>query len=90
MEDRPVALGFNIGSARQRAQLAKVALIPALFVASAAAQTADPADAQGPLIRIAEREVDLGTVIKGDNPEARFSIENVGTEPLRILKVQPG
>ena len=62
----------------------------ALGSAGAAARQPVTADQQGPRLRVDEKEVHLGTLIKGDRSVAEFVLHNDGNETLRILKVKPG
>jgi hypothetical protein len=66
-----------------------------LLAVPAAAQTQQAVSTEkpmfeGPRIRVVEMEKEFGTVTRGEVLEAKYSIENVGSEPLRILRVKPG
>jgi hypothetical protein len=52
----------------------------------------EPAAEPGPrpLLQVVDREVDLGTLYRGDEAEARFELRNVGDAPLHIQRVKPG
>ena len=49
-----------------------------------------PTKVQGPKILIEETTFDWGRVLHGEVVEHTFKVKNVGTETLRITKVQPG
>jgi hypothetical protein len=78
-----------------RAALRAALLLAALLGWGAnVAQTPPPAAAEtvvaAPRIEVAEREVDLGTVVRGETREARFALHNTGDATLRILRAKPG
>jgi hypothetical protein len=39
---------------------------------------------------IPEPEQDFGEVIRGEKIEAVFALQNVGAQPLNVLRVEPG
>ena len=89
---------LNIGWRAGRAPLALSCLLFAPFALLAtltAAQTnqvvstAKPAF-EGPRMRIPEMEKDFGVVLRGEVLEAIHILENIGSEPLKILRVKPG
>ena len=87
-------IGRRSGSARQPTRTLLFALAGLLAV-PAAAQTQQPVSTekplyQGPRIRVLEKEKEFGTVTRGEVLEAKYRIENVGSEPLKILRVKPG
>jgi len=41
-------------------------------------------------LAIEEKEQDFGVVRRGKLLEATFTLRNVGSEPLKILRVKPG
>ena len=93
-----MATPFNIGGRTDRARGAVSGLffaLLALFSSVVAAQTnqiastAKPAF-EGPRMRILEMEKDFGVVIRGEVLEATYIVENIGSQPLRILRVKPG
>jgi hypothetical protein len=93
-----MATSFNIGGGAGRARRAVPGLLfapLALLAAVTAAQT-DPTAPnskpvfEGPRLAIAEKEQDFGLVMRGEVLEATFELQNVGTEPLKILHVKPG
>ncbi len=93
-----MATPFNIGGRASRARRVVSGLFFAPFVLLAtvtAAQTnqvvstAKPAF-EGPRMRILEMEKDFGVVIRGEVLEATYIVENIGSQPLRILRVKPG
>lgn len=45
---------------------------------------------EGPRIRIQQTEKDFGMVTRGEVLAAEFVLENIGSEPLRILQAKPG
>lgn len=61
---------------------------PAGEATATEAQAAPPA--QPPRIEVAAREIDLGTLVRGESAEARFELRNTGGETLRILNAKPG
>lgn len=83
----------NIDPALGEAQTWRCLALMTFFVlgpAGVSAQSQQEAAFQGPSMRILEREIDLGEVLRGSVHEVRFKIGNVGTETLRILSAQPG
>ena len=69
--------------------LALLWLLPAVPGAFAENGT-DPAPVPGPRLEVESEKFDLGQVNRGASVEAQFKLKNVGSEPLRILKVKPG
>jgi hypothetical protein len=59
-------------------------------IAEASAGEPEKPAASGPRIEIAQREIDLGSLFRGESAEARFEIRNLGDETLRILRAKPG
>jgi len=55
-----------------------------------ASPAADPAASQGPRIEVEAGSFDFGQLNRGETAVARFTLRNVGSEPLRILNVKPG
>ena len=45
---------------------------------------------EGPRLLIKEREVDFGVVSRGTLLEHTFTVENIGSEPLTVLRAQTG
>jgi len=43
-----------------------------------------------PLLKVVDREIDLGTLYRGEQAEARFELRNVGNADLHIQRVKPG
>ena len=93
-----MATSFNIGWRSGQARRAASGLLFALFALLStvtAAQTnqvvstAKPAF-EGPRMRILEMEKDFGVVTRGEVLEATHILENIGSEPLKILRVKPG
>ncbi len=93
-----MATSFNIGWRTGRARRTVSGLLFAPFVLLAtvtAAQTnqvvstAKP-EFDGPRMRILEMEKDFGVVLRGEVLEAIHILENIGSEPLKILRVKPG
>ena len=93
-----MATSFNIGGRPGRARRAVPGLLLApfaLFAAVSAAQTGQPTQVaepmfKGPRLSIPEDEQDFGLVTRGEVIEATFELRNVGSEPLKILRVKPG
>ena len=93
-----MAISFNIGGPTARARravpgllLAPFALLAAVGAAPAgqSAQASEPMF-KGPRLSIPENEQDFGLVTRGEVIEATFELRNVGSEPLKILRVKPG
>ena len=93
-----MATSFNIGGGAGRARSAVPGLLfapLALLAAFTAAQTKPTVSNskpvfEGPRLSIPEKEQDFGLVLRGEVLEATFELQNVGTEPLKILRVKPG
>ena len=93
-----MATSFNIGSpaAGARRALSRLLFAPvALLATLTAAQTSQIESTakplfEGPRIRIHEMEKEFGEVTRGEILEATFTLENIGSEPLKILRVKPG
>jgi len=87
-------IGRRSGGAHRRLPGRFLALV-GLLAGTVAAQT-EPAVStpepqfEGPRIRIVEMEKEFGTVTRGELLEATYRVENIGSEPLRILRVKPG
>jgi len=84
----------NIGGPTGRARRAVSGLLFALLALLAAVTAAQDSTSQpayqGPRLAIPEKEIDFGVVKRGKLLEATFTLHNVGTEPLKILRVKPG
>lgn len=76
----------STGGARARRRV--VAGVIALVLTGAAGSSADAAS--GPRVEVDAREIDLGTVVRGETVKARFVLRNTGDEVLRVLKAKPG
>jgi len=83
----------------RRVMVPQLRLLPVLLLASglsssAEAQTPQPVRPAGapsaPRISIPDPLQDWGEVVRGARVEHPFTIRNIGTEPLRILGLQPG
>jgi hypothetical protein len=93
-----MALSLNIGCRPGRAPRALSGLIfapLALLASIATAQTSQITStvkpvSEGPRLRILELEKDFGVVTRGQILEATHILENIGGQPLRILRVKPG
>ena len=93
-----MATSFNIGWRTRRARRAASGLLFApfaLFASVTVAQThqavsTDKPAFEGPRMRILELEKDFGVVTRGELLEATHILENIGSEPLKILRVKPG
>lgn len=87
-----MATSFNIGrptgGARQAALWGVFATVAMLLVAGVAPASEPLYD--GPRLAIPEKEQDFGLVTRGEILEATFELHNVGSEPLKILRVKPG
>ena len=68
------------------------ALTFAGFVPLSAESDPAPAEspANGPRLKIEQRELDFGEVVRGETAEGAFAIENIGDQSLYIEKAQPG
>jgi hypothetical protein len=84
----------NIGrpAGRARGAVAGLLFAPfALLVSVSAAQTGDFEPMfDGPRLSIEVNEKDFGLVTRGEVIEASFDLKNLGSEPLKILRVKPG
>lgn len=93
-----MATSFNIGRRLPRARRAVPGLLfapLALLATVTAAQTNQIASTakptfEGPRLSIAEKEKDFGLVTRGEVLEATFTLKNIGSQPLKVLRVKPG
>ena len=98
VENPKMATSFNIGgdTGHARSAVSSLLFAPlAVLVTFTAAQTnqtvsnSEPVF-EGPRLAIPEKQQDFGLVTRGAVLEATFELHNVGTEPLKILRVKPG
>ena len=89
---------INIGSRDALARGARTALVLAaigLLAGPAPAQVTQRESTEKPLfetprLAIPEREIDFGEVVRGETLEATFVLQNIGAQPLKVLKAEPG
>lgn len=84
-----MALESNIGGSPRLARRGPALLalaVAGLFPVLTAAQ----AERVGARLLVREPEIDFGDIIRGKAIEATFKLENIGTEPLKVLRAQPG
>ena len=88
----------NIGSPAGRARGAVAGLLFAPFALLVSVSSAQTGQVQpdfepmfdGPRLSIEVNEKDFGLVTRGEVIEASFDLKNLGSEPLKILRVKPG
>ena len=70
-----------------------VPVLLALLAMAGGAAAAQPAEAPattGPRIEVEQREIDLGSIVRGEAAEARFALHNRGDKTANVLRVKPG
>jgi len=88
---------FHIGSpwprrcsSRAAIQYGCACLIWVVVLSSLSAQAVKQPGASTPRFEFESTEIDLGTIDRGEVSTARFTLRNVGDQPVRILRVKPG
>ena len=88
---------FHIGSLRPRRCSSRAAiqygcawLILVVVLSSLSAQEVEQPLPSGPRLEFESTEIDLGTIDRGEISMARFTVRNLGDQPLRIVRVKPG
>jgi hypothetical protein len=77
-------------SSRPVVQYGLVWLILVVVLSGPFAQEGKKGPTASPQLEFETRELDLGSVDRGQVVTARFSARNVGDQPVRILRVKPG
>ena len=77
-------------SARATIQYGGAWLILVVVLSSLAAQEVGKPLPSGPRLEFESTEVELGTIDRGEVSTARFTVRNLGDQPLRIVRVKPG
>ena len=88
---------FHTGSHRPRRCSSRGAvqygcawLILVVALSGLSAQEVEKAAPTGPRLEFESKEVDLGTLDRGQVVIARFTARNVSDQPVRIQRVKPG
>ena len=88
---------FHIGSHRPRRRTPRDAiqygcvwLILVVALSGLSAQDGAKVSPAAPRLQFETKELDLGSLDRGQVATARFSVRNVSDQPMRILRVKPG
>jgi len=88
---------FHVGSLWSRRCPSRAAiqygcawLILVVVLSSLSAQEIKQPPPSSPRFEFESTEVDLGTIDRGEITTVRFTLRNVGDQPVRILRVKPG
>ena len=77
-------------SPRDAIQYGCLSLILVVALSGLSAQQGEKVSSAVPRLEFETKEVDLGSLDRGQVITARFSARNVGDQPVRILRVKPG
>ena len=65
-------------------------LILVVALSGLSAQEGEKVSPAAPRLQFETKELDLGSLDRGQVVTARFSVRNVSDQPVRILRVKPG